>query len=198
MVLTGELNDVGSALRTNVKNSYRTGVEVQGQFYISKQFRVMANVTFSQNKVGSFNEIIYDYGAGFDEYNIIENEYEDTDIAFSPDIIAGSQITFLPVKGLELSLLSKYVGKQYLDNTSNDERAIDAYFVNDLRLMYTLHTDFIKDIALTFQVNNVFDELYASNGYTFGYQGGPDYVVRENYYYPQATRNFLASVALKF
>lgn len=198
LVLTGELNDVGSALRTNVENSYRTGVEVQGQFYLLKWLRVMANATFSQNKIGSFREIIYDYGANFDEYNIIENEYEDTDIAFSPDIIAGSQITFLPVKGLEVSLLSKYVGKQYLDNTSNDNRAIDAYFVNDLRFMYTLHTDFIKDIALTFQVNNVFDELYASNGYTFGYQGGPDYVVRENYYYPQATRNFLASIALRF
>ncbi|MBL6446551.1 TonB-dependent receptor [Fulvivirga sp. 29W222] len=198
LVLTGELNDVGSALRTNVRNSYRTGVEIQGRVYLLDWLRVMANATFSQNKIGSFREVIYDYGPAFDEYNIIENKYKDTDIAFSPNIIAGSQITFIPIRGLELSVLSKYVGKQYLDNTSNDNRSLDAYFVNDLRLMYTIHTDLIKDIAFTFQVNNVFDELYASNGYTFGYQGGADYVVRENYYYPQATRNFLASVALRF
>lgn len=198
LVLTGELNDVGSSLRTNVQNSYRTGIELQGQAAFTSWLTWNANIAFSRNKIEAFNEVIYDYGPAFDEYNIIENEYNDTDIAFSPNVIAGSQLRVIPAKGLEVSLLSKYVGKQYLDNTENDNRSIDAYFVNDFRLMYTMHTDFIKDIALTFQVNNVFDELYASNGYTFGYQGGQDYVVRENYYYPQATRNFLASVALRF
>ena len=197
LVLTGELNDVGSPLRTNVSDSYRMGVELQGQLTLLDQLRWNANATFSRNKIGSFEEVIYDYGTNWDEFNVIETNYKDTDISFSPSIVAASQLTFLPVKGVELSLLSKYVGKQYLDNTSNDNRAIDAYFVNDLRLGYTLYTSFVKELGITFQVNNIFNELYSSNGYTFGYQAG-DFVVRENYYYPQATRNFLASVTLKF
>ncbi|MEX2336201.1 MAG: TonB-dependent receptor [Fulvivirga sp.] len=198
LVLTGKLNDSGSALRTNVGDSYRMGIEFQGQVMISDKVRWSANATLSRNKIETFDEVIYDYGTNWDEYNVIELNYEDTDISFSPNVIAGSQLAYLPAKGVKLTLLSKYVGKQYLDNTSNENRAIDAYFVNDLRFSYTTHTELFKEIGFTFQVNNVFDELYASNGYTFGYRAGDDYVVRENYYYPQATRNFLASFILKF
>ncbi|ELR72643.1 Thiamin-regulated outer membrane receptor Omr1 [Fulvivirga imtechensis AK7] len=197
LVLTGELNDVGSPLRTNVSESYRMGVELQGQLRLLDQLRWSANATFSRNKIGLFREVVYDYGADWDEFNVVETTHEDTDISFSPNIVAASQLTCLPFRGMEISLLSKYVGKQYLDNTSNDNRAIEAYFVNDLRLRYTLYTSLIKEIGVTFQVNNIFDERYSSNGYTFGYRAG-DFIVRENYYYPQATTNFLASVTLKF
>lgn len=198
LVLTGEVNDVGSPLRRNVEDSYRMGIEVQGQVKIGNKMRWNANASFSKNKIASFRDIIYDYGQGWNEYNVVETIHEDTDIAFSPNIIAGSQLAYLPYEGLQLALLSKYVGKQYLDNTSNDNRAIDAYFVNDLRISYTITPDFVKQIGFNLQVSNIFNELYASNGYTFGYMGGPDYVVRENYLYPQATRNFLASVTVKF
>ena len=198
LVLTGELNDVGSPLRTNVEASYRLGLELEGQVQLTQWLRWMANAAFSQNKIGEFNEVIYDYGPAFDEFNIIENEYSNTDIAFSPNVIIGSQLTFIPAEGLELSLLSKYVGKQYLDNTSSEDRALSSYLINDARLSYVVKTKLVHNIALTLQVNNLANVEYASNGYTFGYQGGSDYVVRENYLYPQATRNFLASIALKF
>ncbi|UII28829.1 TonB-dependent receptor [Fulvivirga maritima] len=197
LVLTGALNDVGSSLRTNVEDSYRMGIELVGAAKLTNKLYWQLNATFSQNKINNFTEVLYDYGPNWDEYNEVEIEHKDTDIAFSPNVIAGSQLSFLPFKGVKLSLLSKYVGKQYLDNTSNDNRSIDAYFVNDLRVTYTVRTDFIKEISFTFQVNNIFEELYSANGYTFGYAAG-DYVVRENYYYPQATRNFMASLSLKF
>ncbi|UII24336.1 TonB-dependent receptor [Fulvivirga ligni] len=197
LVLTGALNDVGSSLRTNVDESYRTGIELVAGVKLSDRWNWQFNTTFSQNKIKDFTEIIYDYGANWDEYNVVENNYKDTDIAFSPNAIVGSQLSYLPLKGIKLTLLSKYVGKQYLDNTSNDNRSIDAYLVNDIRASYTISTNFIKELSFTLQVNNIFSEEYVSNGYTFGYAAG-DYEVRENYYYPQATRNFMASLALRF
>lgn len=197
LVLTGALNDVGASLRTNVDKSYRMGIELEGSVKLSRKFSWNANVTLSRNKISEFTEVLYDYGVAFDEYNEVKNIYMDSDISFSPALIAGSGFTYYPVKGFEATLLSKYVGKQYLDNTQNDARSIDAYFINDVRLKYTLTTDLIRQISISFLLNNVFDEQYESNGYTWGYLAGPDHY-RENYYYPQAGRNFMVMVALSF
>ncbi len=204
LVLTGELNDVGSPLRRNVADSYRAGIELQVGWSISPKFSWQANATFSSNKIKSFTEVIYDYGPAFDEFNVIENIYKNTDIAYSPSVIAASQLTWKVLNGafhsedrLEVSLLSKYVGDQYLDNTSNESRKIDDYFVNDLRLRYSIENWVFSGIDFTLQVNNVFSERFSSNGYTFGYQGGPDYVVRENYYYPQALANYMITLGIR-
>ena len=124
--------------------------------------------------------------------------YTDTDISFSPSVIAGSVISVLPAKGLELSLLTKYVGSQFLDNTSNTKRQIDAYFVNDVRLSYSLKPPFMRELSLSLLVNNVLDHEYESNGYTYGYFGGLANAYRQNYYYPQAGRNYLVMVAMRF
>jgi iron complex outermembrane receptor protein len=164
---------------------------------LSRSFSLGANLTLSRNKIQDFTEVIYDYGENFDEYNVVENKFSDTDISFSPNIIAGGIFSYNIVSGLELSLLTKYVGKQYLDNTSNDSRSIDAYLTNDLRLVYTLHPKVMRDISISLLANNIFDEKYESNGYTYGYLGG-SLSVRQNYYFPQAGRNFMMMVALRF
>lgn len=197
LVLTGELNDVGASVRTNVADSYRTGIEVEGLFKFSDRLQWNANVTLSENKIKTFTEVLYDYGANFDEFNVVENVYYDTDISFSPNVIAGSSLSFFPFKNAEITLLSKYVSKQYLDNTSNDERSINAYLVNDVRLAYKWRPAFAKEIVFNLLVNNIFNEVYESNGYTWGYLAGSD-AYRENYYYPQAGTNFMGMITLKF
>jgi iron complex outermembrane receptor protein len=197
LVLTGALNDVGASLRTNVDKSYRTGIELEATGRLSPKFTLGANLTLSQNKVLNFNEVLYDYGASFDEYNVIEKKYKKTDISFSPNVIAGGIFSYTAFKGMEISWLTKFVGKQYLDNTSNEERKIDSYFINDLRLVYTVHPKGMREIAFSLFVNNLFDVKYQSNGYTYGYFGGPT-EIRQNYYYPQAGTNFLGMVALRF
>ncbi len=197
LVLTGELNDVGGSVRTNVPKSYRTGVELSLAYEPSKQWNINANATFSSNKIEKFSEILYDYGQAWDEYKVIENKKEHVDISFSPNIIAGANISFLPLENLELTLLSKYVGKQYLDNTQNNDRQIDAYFVNDLRVIYELNPKFMKALTFSLLVNNIFDVKYESNGYTYGYLGGGD-TYREKFYYPQAGTNFLAAISMQF
>ena len=197
LVLTGQVNDVGASIRTNVDKSYRMGIELEGALKISERFSWNANVTLSRNKIKEFTEVYYDYGAGFDEYNEVRVTHRDTDISFSPNVIAGSGLNYKVFKNLEATLLTKYVGSQYLDNTSNSQRSIDAYVVNDLRFSYTVHPTFMKEIALSFLINNILEEEYESNGYTWGYAGGGQQF-RENYYFPQAGRNFMALFTLKF
>ena len=197
LVLTGELNDVGSSVRQNVPDSYRMGIELVGAYQFTDQLRWDANLTLSRNKIENFTEVLYNYGPAWDAFNVEETQFEDTDISFSPNVIGGSQLVYAPFEGFEAALRSKYVGKQYLDNTSNDNRSIDPYFVNDLRLSYNFSMSSIKNVNISLLVNNLLDEEYSSNGYTFGYAAG-SYVVRENYFYPQAGRNFLVALNLRF
>ncbi len=197
LVLTGELNDVGANIRTNVDISYRAGIELQFAGRFARKFSYSINGAFSRNKIKTFEEVLYDYGPNWDEYNIIRNKFTNTDISFSPNIVAGSTLSYFPVTNLELTWLSKFVGKQYLDNTTNNFRAISPYFKNDLRIIYSIRPGFMKEISISLLVNNIFNELYESNGYTYGYFGGGQ-EFRENLYYAQAGTNFMTSLVLKF
>ena len=193
LVLTGELNDVGSAIRANADKSYRAGIEFEFGWKINKSIKWLANATYSQHKIEEFDQIVYDYTNGSE--TVIEN-YKETDIAYSPSIISGSQLLVSPVNGVELGILSKYVGEQFLDNTSNANRKIDAYLVNDVRITYTIKGKLFKEMTFSFLVNNVLDEKYSSDGYTFSYIAGDK--ITENFFYPQAGRNYLAGLSLKF
>jgi len=193
LVLTGQLNDVGAYNRTNVDESYRRGIELEGNVNLSKKWKLGANATFSQNKIENFKEYIDDYDNG----GQIVNNYKKTNIAFSPNVIGAGQLSYEPIKGLVFSAISKYVGQQYLDNTSNSDRMLNSYFVQDVRIRYTFKTKFIREIGLNFYVNNILNAKYESNGSTYNYfQGGK--VLVFNSYYPQAGTNFLAGLTLKF
>jgi len=196
LVLTGQVNDVGASIRTNVDRSYRTGVEIDGLIKFSEKFLWNANLTISKNKIKNFDEVLYDYGANFDEYNEVKRTYQNTTISFSPDVIAGSSFTYSPVSNVEVTWLMKYVGPQFLDNTANKNRSIEEYLINDIRFGYTLRPTFMKEIAISFLLNNILNQKYESNGYTWGYLGG-GVEYRENYYFPQAGPNFLAMLTLK-
>jgi iron complex outermembrane receptor protein len=193
LVLTGQINDVGNSIRVNVPKSYRTGIELEGAVAFNSHLKWNANATFSQNKIANFTEYIVNYDTG--DYDLVN--HGKSDISFSPNVIAGSQFTYSPKKNLELALLTKYVGKQYLDNTSSETRKLDAYFTNDLRLTYTIKPTWIKEISFNFLLNNIFSEKYESNGYTYGYisEGA---LTQENFYFPQAGRNFLVGVNFHF
>ncbi|MBO0932781.1 TonB-dependent receptor [Fibrella aquatilis] len=191
LVLNGAINDVGAFNRINVPSSYRAGVEVEATTLLTKTLRWSVNGTFSQNKIRNYTQF-FDTDTGQDK-----RQFTQTDIAFSPNVVAGSQLLLTAVNGLEIGLLSKYVGRQFLDNTSSTDRKLNPYFVNDLRFIYTLKPTFAKEIAFTLLINNLFNELYESNGYTYAYISEGK-VASYNAYYPQATRNFLAGVRVKF
>ena len=132
----------------------------------------------------------------------VVSSLQDTDISFSPSLIAGSTISYMPIKRLKLSLISKYVGEQFLDNTESDDKKIDSYFVSNFNASLVVKPDWIKEVRFDLLVNNIFDELYESNGYTFSYyyrpEGSNDPAVTENFYYPQAGTNFLLGMTLNF
>lgn len=201
LVLTGQLNDVGAYVRDNVANSYRAGIEIDGAYKISPKFTLGGNLAISRNKIADFTEYIDDYAAT--EFFQEEINYNNTDIAFSPNAIASAILDYKPFKNFEISLLNKYVGSQFMDNTMNDNRMLDAFWTTDLRLNYALRPRFVKNMEFTLMVYNIFNKLYEPNGYTFSYflpgQGGVGReLTTENFYYPMAGTNFLAGVKMRF
>lgn len=188
LVLTGQLNDVGATLRRNVANSYRAGLEFDGRWAPVPWFAWAATLAYSQNKIKDFTEVVGD----------VENFYETTDISFSPDWVASSELSVKPWKSFEIALLSKYVSRQYLDNTGNKDRSIDGFFVNHIRASYNTSFWRLKNVGLTLLVNNIFNEKYSSSGYTWGYYLSETDRVDYNFYYPQATANFLLGLNIKF
>ena len=196
LITTGEVNDVGAYIRENVKKSRRFGVEFTNVLN-SKDFYVNSSLSLSRNLVYNFNETLYDYGADFSQYNIIENKYGVTDLAFSPGVLLNNHFEWKANKFLSFILNSKYVGKQYLDNTSNEKRVLKDFLINDFKIQTNLTNNVLNNLFFKIEINNIFNVKYSSNGYTFGYYGGMDYEVRENYFYPQATRNIMFSISIE-
>ena len=192
LVLTGKINDVGAYTRTNIPESYRTGVEFVAAAEITQWMNAYGNFSISSNKVVDFTEYIDDYDNG----GQLVNQYSSTDIAFSPNMLGGLTINFTPLKNAELSIISKYVGKQYLDNTQNETRRLDAFYTQDVRLIYTISKKWLRELNFVLQANNVFNELYEPNGYTFSYYYGGS-LTTENYYFPMAGRSFIVGVNVR-
>lgn len=192
LVLNGKINEVGEYVRTNVDKSYRNGLELDATINLTPSLSWSGTSALSENKVKGFTEFLDDYDMG----GQVINTYTKTDIAFSPNFVASSTLNFVPFKNAGLAFMSKYVSKQFMDNTSNNHRKLDAFFVNDVRLSYDFKLKGIKNLGVGLQINNVFNELYASNGYTFSYLYGG--LTTENFYYPQAETNVMFSLNLKF
>lgn len=192
LVLTGKINDVGAYTRTNIPKSYRTGIEIVANAEIEKWLKIAGNFTYSINKVSGFAEYIDDYDNGGQKIN----QYSSTDIAFSPDMVGAATVSFIPLKNAELSFISKYVSKQYLDNTQNESRKLNAYYTQDLRLIYTIKKKWLKELNIFLQANNILDKKYEPNGYTFSYIYGGNFST-ENYYFPMAGRNYNVGLNLR-
>ena len=192
LVLTGQINDVGDYTRTNVDVSHRAGIELEAGYRLSKKLSVTGNLTLSDNKIDEFNEYVDNYDVGGQDTIAHSN----SDLAFSPNIISAFGLKYEPLKNLNISVLGKHVGDQFLDNTSTEARKLNAYTTFNLQMNYTIKDVLFKEITFGLLVNNLFDEVYENNGYTWGYIYGGVRTV-ENFYYPQAGRNFLVRVLLK-
>jgi len=193
LVLTGQINDVGAYTRTNIDNSYRAGLELAATARIHPKLQLAGNLALSRNRIKDFTEFIDDYDNGVQK----ENFYKESDIAYSPNVVGGATISLFPVNKITVDLLSKYVGKQYLDNTSNEARMLQAYYVQDVRAVYSFKRTWLKNADLILQVNNLFNKKYEPNGYTFSYYTG-NALTTENYYFPMAGTNWMAGLNLKF
>lgn len=197
LILTGQVNDVGAAIRTNVKESYRAGIELEGAFEPIRGTQLLGNLTFSRNRIPEFSEFIDTFDENYASVAQTEVVYTDTPISFAPDVI-GSATVRQHVRGLSLDFVSKYVSRQYLDNSGLTSRSIDPYFTNDLLLRYTFNdVQFVKDISVNLHIINLFDVKYETNGYTYAwiFDGSEN---RFNFYYPQAGRHGMLQVLFNF
>lgn len=194
LVLTGNLDNVGNPIADNIGKSYRLGLEIESAINILNSLQWQPNIALSINKnidkFAKFDGELQDYG--------------NTDLSYSPGIVASSNIIYKPVKNLNISLLSKLVGEQFMSNIEHENSKLDSYFVNDLNVNYSFEPkNVFKKILFSALVNNIFNTKYVSNGYFYTYDdtwSDPDKVttITGAGYYPQAEINFLLGVTLEF
>jgi iron complex outermembrane receptor protein len=201
LALTGQVNDVGEYGRVNIDKSYRLGLELVGGVEVFKNFNINANATFSQNKVEEFVEFVDSFD---EEFNYLGQErvvHTDTDLPFSPDISGMVELEYQVINSdkqrLGLSLSTKYVGQQFIDLTSDEDNALDAYTFTDFRVNYSIQTGFLGEVSLTFLARNIFDSLYETNAWSYRYlfDGTP---TLSQGFFPQAGRNYLFGVNIAF
>ncbi|MDH6355219.1 iron complex outermembrane receptor protein [Dysgonomonas sp. PH5-45] len=198
MVQTGKLNDVGYKLMENVPDSYRIGIELSGAVKPTNWVRVDANVSFSQNKIKNYTAYYDLYDTDWNSKGQVSEFHKKTDISFSPNVVGSGIISFFPVKNATLSLVGKYVGKQYYDNTSDEELRLNDYFVGNVVAGYTFKLEGVGSADLQIFVNNVLNKRYVANAWTETYKFTDG--TKEVYtgLFPQATRNFMAKLTLRF
>lgn len=193
LVLTGKINNVGAAIMTNVPKSYRMGLELSSELIFNKNLKWDINASFSKNKIKNFTEYVDNWSY---PYTQIVKNLGTTDLSFSPDIIAGSIISYSAKKNLEFKFISKYVGRQFIDNTSCKDRSLDPYFVNNINFVYRFYPEFIKEIDFNVVINNLFSEEYETNAWVYRYYYENKHYVMDGYF-PQAGINFLAGISAK-
>lgn len=213
LVLTGRVNDVGAAIRENVENSYRAGIELSGNYRFLHWAQVGGNLTLSRNVIQDYTYYIVDYDNG----GLSQENLGNTQISFSPGTVASLYLMTEPIENASVKLTSRHVSRQYLDNTASansgifwlDEvvdfstpeerpaKSIDPFSVVDLSLNYHWDSPWFKGVDFYATAANLFDVTYAPNGYTYSYIYGGN-TVTENFYYPMASRNYLAGIKVAF
>ena len=191
LVLTGKINDVGAYTRTNVPKSYRAGLELQFKYALNKKYSSTYSITFSQNKIESFTEYIDDY----DQSKQVAVQHKNTNIALSPSLTTNRTFNWKPNDKLSFFWTTKYTSKQFLDNTKNKNRILDAYFINDINAHWTIMNQSKFNMLLQVYANNILDVKYAPNGYTYSYISDRS-VTTSNNFYPMAGRNYWISLKI--
>ncbi len=197
LVLNGEINNVGAYNRINVESSFRRGAELEFNAQLNKYFSMNGNFSLSQNKILDFIQFIDSSDVNYTFNKQYKKVYKNTDISFSPNIVSSFALNVNPIKNLEISFINKYIGKQYLDNTSDDSKSIKPYNLLDILINYKIKTNFIPEISFMFSLYNILNEDYFTNGYTFSYYEGES-LKKFNFYSPSAPINFLGGISFKF
>lgn len=200
LIASGQINDVGAVIRENVPHSYRMGVELDAAWQISEQFRWQATAALSENKIKNYTKYfdVMDEDGNYLDAPQVEQHYRSTNISFSPSVILSNAFSYSPIQALEFALTSKYVSRQYLDNTQSKDRKVDPFFVNNLRMRYSFSLLGIKNIDANLAVNNILNEKYVSHGYTYGGITPTGEHIDYNFYFPQAETNFLFGFNIRF
>jgi len=207
LVLTGRINDVGAYTRTNINDSYRQGIEIETKHKLNNKISISGNLSISKNKIKKFTEYIDNW----DNWGQDSVVHENTDLAFSPNSIFNIITEYKISPKFLMNFSSKYVGKQYIDNTSSNDRMLDDYMVQNLQFTYDFKTSFVEKCKISLRINNIFNKEYVSNAWVYSFSSNnwdptsSDPYVSKNSrngydmagYFPEATRNFLLAITIK-
>jgi iron complex outermembrane receptor protein len=193
LILTGEINNVGATILTNVPKSHREGIEIETGVRILKNLNWHGNITLSRNIIPVF----VDYTDNWDTYGQDEETLRNKTISFSPSVIAGSVLDYNPFRNFNMTLNSKYVGNQYIDNTQNYERVLKAYIIQNISFLYKINNKLFKELTCQFVVNNLFDKKYETNAWVYKYIEKGELHVMDGYF-PQAGINCMFKLGVKF
>ena len=204
LIPTGAVNEYYEPIRINIENSYRAGIECEGKWQFNKWLKAEANISLSRNKLKNFKETLYKTTTinNTTTYDQVNNLYASSDIAYSPSVIFSSGVEIIPLKHTTLSFQNKYVGKQYLDNTSDENRRLADYFVQDVKVTFQQALPNKSKIELFVKLNNIFSRKYEPNGYTYSaidnneFTGYKDVITNYNYYYPMALFNWMTGIQI--
>ncbi|MBE6335873.1 MAG: TonB-dependent receptor [Lentimicrobiaceae bacterium] len=195
LVMTGEINNVGNAIMTNVDKSYRFGLEGSAAFIFNRFFSLDFNFALSQNKIINFVDYVENYDAEWNYLGQKKTELGITDISFSPNVISGINLKITPLRYLDIIFQEKYVGRQYIDNTSNTSRSLDPYFITNININYEWKQSLFKDMNFNLAINNIFNSRYCSNAWVYrALVSGEEYI--ENGYFSQAGINLMLSLII--
>jgi iron complex outermembrane receptor protein len=197
LVLTGAIDNVGQPIRATSGSSYRLGIEIDADFELNKNWFWKPNLAISSNRNRDFVSSVD---------GTLEN-LGNTNLSFSPDVIAGNMITYAPNQNLQFTFLSKYVGEQFMSNLGSrisNADVLDGFFTSDINIVYQINLKKIfKSITFTALINNIFNAEYVDRGYYYTYDDtwsnpGSTTTLDGAGFYPQATRNFLLGATLRF
>lgn len=195
LVNTGRINNVGYSIMTNVEKSYREGIELSGTAKFLDHFDWALNLSLSKNKIMDYNQTEDFYDADWNYLDTRDVHYDITDISFSPSVVGNSTLSFYIKKYFRISFVTKYVGKQFIDNTSSDDRSLDPYFISNIVVNTSIPCKFLRKLNFDLMLNNIFNAEYSSNAY-----GGADYVndvpTSWIYYFPQAPFNLMGKLTI--
>ena len=197
-VQTGAVSDIGENLTTNIKDSYRTGIELQAGVDPTSWLTIEGNASLSKNKIKDFDEVVEDWDNGQQTIH-----YDNSTLSFSPSTILNGFVT-LHHKGLQAVWHTNFVSRQYLDNTENNDRSLPCYSVSNISLSYSLKPKKVmKEAIFGLNFNNVFNRRYAASGWVYSaiYESGGH--GNDNRYYqigfiPMAGFTMMGSVTLRF
>ena len=195
LILTGQVNDVGAYARVNVPKSYKIGIELATRYTITSWLQAEANAALSSNKIKEIKQYIDNYDTGV---QAVES-FTHTDISFTPNLITGTTLSFIPYQKnnttFYIEYFDRYTGRQFLDNAANKLKSINPYYVSNVRFRYEFTTKKFKNVQALLIVNNILNKKYENNGYTFSYiDNGTGYT--ENFYFPQAGTHFNVGITV--
>ncbi len=191
LILTGQINDVGAPIMVNIPTSFRSGIETALRFAPVKSVQLDLNLTLSRNRIIGFTEYVDDWDTGLQRVNNLGT----TNLALSPSVISSGRITWLIVKEFRFVFDSRFVGRQYIDNSSDLSRSIDPYWINNVSLTWTTALPRVKELSLFVHVNNLLNEQYETNAwvYSYYYEGQRGKI---DGYFPQAGINFMTGMRI--